>query len=127
MRLRELIDIIEGKKPPRDTSPWGVEMSEIFQSSMDKAKLRYSDIYDHLDRFLILKTPDPVSGPRFGNNDGPFTGPLLSGFLHCHLREDAVLIYRLRDRKIFLIKVVSHSETEGRKQKILSKELSPYK
>lgn len=62
---------------------------------------------------------------RYGKHDGPMSGPL-SHFLHCHLRDDAILIYKLKNRSIYLVCVVQHADIEGKRLKLTAKRVSGF-
>lgn len=121
--LRELIDLIEGKIKP-SAEPWTVSQSDTFADSMARIKITFPDIQDKLEKFIDVKIPNPLAN-RYGKHDGPMTGPLI-GFFHCHLRDDALLIYRLVQRSIFLVSVVTHADTEGKRGKNLRNSLQQY-
>ena len=125
----KLIDfyITEAKKPARESGPWTAEYSPLFLDSLAATKRIFPDIGDKLAKFLEYKLQNPVGSP-YGKHDKTMAGGSpLAGFRDCHLRDDAVLIYKLQGRSIFLIKIVSHAEMEGRKQMLLARQLSSYR
>lgn len=125
--LRELINIVEGKKAVGNNGPWTVEETPFFEASVLATKKIFPDIGAKLHKFLEYKLQDPIRNP-YGKHDKPFAGGSpLEGFRDCHLRDDAVLIYKLRGRAILLVKIISHAEMEGRKQLLLAKQLAPFK
>ena len=92
---------------------WGVTKSKIFDSSCEEMAKTFSNILEKLNGFISVKLPNPPA-TMFGKHDRPMTGQL-AGLWHCHLRDDAVLIYRLKNRCIHLICVVKHAEIEGKR------------
>ncbi len=117
--------ISEAKRPaakpqpaPQENRPqgqWGVSFSSIFkQSLVDCAKV-FPDIEAKVEKFFSVKLGNPLSSP-YGKHDRPMTGPL-AGLWHCHLRDDAVLIYRLKNHCIHLVMIVAHADIEGKRQR----------
>ena len=123
--LRHFIDLIEGKKSVPQ-KPWGVTVSPLFTDSLKKTRLVFPDIDDKLKKFIEVKSVDPIQN-KYGKHDGPFTGSPLKGFYHAHLRDDAIIIYNLKNRAINLICILPHSEIEGRRMLNTSKILQAYK
>lgn len=120
--LRALINLIEGKSPPE---PWSVSVSPLFKDSLNKTRGIFPDIDDKLKKFIEVKSPNPLQN-RYGKHDSPMTGQL-KGFYHAHLRDDAIIIYTLKNRAINLICIVSHAEIEGGRLKKIAKVLSAYR
>lgn len=122
--LRILIDLIEGKltPPPKE---WGVSMTPLFQDTLKKNLAIYPDLRDKLQKFIDTKRKDPLR-ERYGKHDRPFTGPLV-GFWHAHLRDDAIIVYNLKDRNINLVAIYSHAEIEGKRAARAAKQISPYR
>lgn len=120
--LRNLINICEGKT----NAPWGVTVSSMFaQSVLDTRKI-FPDIEERIKKFVAVKQPNPIDpNNRYGKHDRQFTGPLV-GFWHCHLRDDAILIYKLANHSIFLVAVVSHADIEGKRAQKMAKKLSVF-
>lgn len=123
-RLRDLIALAEApKEPPK---PWSVSRSSIFDESLAHHSRKFKDLPDKLAKFLQVKSDNPLQN-RYGKHDGPFTGPPLLGFNHCHLRDDAVLIYHLANRCINLIVIVNHAEIEGKRMRQTANTIAPFK
>jgi mRNA-degrading endonuclease YafQ of YafQ-DinJ toxin-antitoxin module len=81
---------------------------------MKAAKVVFHNIEDKLSRFIEVKKNNPLDRHnRYGKHDGPMSAAL-AGFHHCHLRDDAVLIYTMRKRNIILLEIVSHAEIAGK-------------
>lgn len=108
--------IIENDKPV-----WKIERSELFEESMKRASVVFSDLPDRLDKFLATKASDPFTN-RYGKHDRRMVGDL-AGFWHCHLRDDAVLIYQLRNMTMTLVYIAPHAEIEGKRLKQTAKRL----
>lgn len=123
--LRYFIDLIEGKNRERDLSPWEISVTPLFAPSLMLQIKRYSDLKEKLDKFVEVKKENPLIA-KFGRNDYPFTGALV-GFWHAHLKEDAIIIYNLKNRCINLICVVSHTEIEGRREKQVLKQIDGFR
>ena len=70
---------------------WKISYSPVFLDSFERNQIVFNDLGTKLERFLTVKTQNPLSN-RYGKHDRPMTGAL-TGFWHCHLRDDAVLIY----------------------------------
>lgn len=81
----------------------------------------FPDLKDKLDKFLSIKRDDPVQN-RYGKHDRRMVGDL-AGFWHCHLRDDAVLIYQLHGRTMTLVYIAPHAEIEGKRLKQTAKRL----
>ncbi len=106
---------------------WQISQSPIFAPSLVEHLRVFPDLKEKLAKFTQVKLPNPLEpGARYGKHDGPFTGPLV-GFFHCHLRDDAILIYRLVNRCVHLIAIVSHAEIEGKRHKQTAKRLAAFK
>lgn len=101
---------------------WRVERSELFDDSFDRAALIFTDLEDKLEKFLIAKIADPIHN-KYGKHDRRMIGDL-SGFHHCHLRDDAVLIYSLSQKVLTLVYVAPHAEIEGKRLKLTARRLS---
>lgn len=125
--LRDLIDLIEGKnRAPQQQEPWKIVASDIFAESVAKTRRIFRDIDEKIVKFSEVKLANPIAN-KYGKHDGPMTpGTPLAGFLHCHLRDDAILIYRLGNRQIFLVCIVSHADIEGKRGNKLGKSLRQY-
>lgn len=104
---------------------WGVTRSDMFEESFKNCLRIFPNLDAKLLSFLEAKLQNPLT-VRYGKHDRPFTGPLI-GFSHCHLRDDAILIYTLRNRSINLICVVNHAQIEGKRARAMSKRLEPYR
>lgn len=92
------------------------------QSVLDTRKV-FPDIEEKVKKFVALKTANPLDpNNRYGKHDRPFTGPLV-GFWHCHLRDDAILIYKLANHAILLVAIVTHAEIEGKRAQKMAKRL----
>lgn len=123
--IKELIEAKKNKSSAEQT-PWTVDYASIFQDSFKQHQVVFNDLGDKLKKFLDVKLPNPIDpNNRYGKHDGPFTGPLV-GFWHCHLRDDAILIYKLAGRSILLVCIVSHSEIEGKQAQKMARKISPY-
>ncbi len=119
--LRYFIDLVEGAQ-----TPWGISRSPVFDDSLTNHERVFPDLNEKLAKFINVKLPNPIAPTaRYGKHDSPMTGPLV-GFFHCHLRDDAILIYRLRNRTVYLVAIVSHSEIEGKRAKLTGKKLAPF-
>lgn len=114
-----MIDVNEGKNNrPNDAMPpreWKIVTSDIFAQSVSDTRRTFPDIDEKLKKFVDTKLRDPLDpSNRYGKHDRPMTAAM-SGFLHCHLRDDAVLIYTLSKSNVNLIAIVTHSELEGKR------------
>lgn len=119
--LRHFINLVEAAQ-----APWGVSQSPIFDATLTDHERVFPDLSEKLAKFISVKLPNPLAPTaRYGKHDSPMTGPLV-GFFHCHLRDDAILIYRLRNRTVFLVAIVAHSEIEGKRAKLTGKKLAPF-
>lgn len=108
--------VIQGSK-----SAWAVERSELFDDSFGRAAVVFTDLNDKLEKFLKIKSDDPIQN-RYGKHDRRMTGDL-AGFWHCHLRDDAVLIYQLSGKTMTLVYIAPHAEIEGKRLKQTAKRL----
>lgn len=106
--------VIEGPK-------WAVARSDLFNDSLARQSVVFPDLGDKLNKFLETKKDDPINA-RYGKHDRRLTGDL-AGFWHCHLRDDAILIYRLSGRTMTLVYVSAHAEIEGKRLKQTAKRL----
>lgn len=123
--FKELIEAKKSKAAKSD-QPWSVDYAPIFQPSFKEHLVIFPDLGDKLKKFLEIKLANPIDpSNRYGKHDGPFTGPLV-GFWHCHLRDDAILIYKLVGRSVLLVCVVNHAEIEGRRAQKMAKKIQPY-
>jgi mRNA-degrading endonuclease YafQ of YafQ-DinJ toxin-antitoxin module len=73
----------------------------------------FPDLPAKISKFVETKKDNPLMA-RFGKHDSRMIGTL-AGLWHCHLRDDAVLIYCLKNKCIHLIAVVSHADIEGKR------------
>jgi mRNA-degrading endonuclease YafQ of YafQ-DinJ toxin-antitoxin module len=106
------------------SSEWRVDRSEIFDESLNRMTVVFADLPDKLGKFLTTKIVNPIVH-RYGKHDRRLTGDL-AGFYHCHLRDDAVLIYSLANRVMTLIYVAPHAEIEGKRLKLTARRLAPF-
>ena len=105
---------------PQANAEFGVVEGKHFAASLTKAEKIFPDLKEKLKKFLEVKKSDPLRG-RYGKHDGPFaTGTPLAGYMHCHLRDDAILIYTMKNRNINLLLICSHAEIEGKRIKQVS-------
>ena len=107
----------EAKKPSQNNGSWGITRGSLFDQSLLDNLRTFPNLPDKLNAFTDTKIQNPLSS-RFGKHDSPMTGPLV-GFWHCHLRDDAFLIYLLKNRCIHLVYIASHSEIKGKRAKLL--------
>jgi mRNA-degrading endonuclease YafQ of YafQ-DinJ toxin-antitoxin module len=121
LSLRYFINLIEGK----DQEPWGITYTPLLGPSIVEQKKRFSDIQDKLAKFQEIKKQNPLVA-RYGKSDYPFTGPL-TGFWHAHLRDDAIVIYNLKNHCVNIIVVVAHADIEGKRAKRTLKTIEPYR
>lgn len=103
---------------------WSVTHSPIFQESLERNAIVFSDLPEKLRKFKEVKGTDPLRN-RYGKHDAPMTGAF-KGFFHAHLRDDAILIYKLRDRKLDLVYISSHAEIEGKRCRVTRQRLEAY-
>lgn len=101
---------------------WTVARSSIFDESLAECSRTFRDLPEKLEKFVQLKADNPLTAPKFGKHDRRMVGEL-AGFHHCHLRDDAVLIYALVNRTIQLVYIVPHAEIEGKRLKQTAKRL----
>lgn len=120
--LRFFINLVEGKSVAK---PWGVTVTPLFSDTLKRNKATFPDLDEKLKKFVEVKTANPLQN-KYGKHDGPFTGPL-SGFYHAHLRDDAIIIYNLKNHAINLVAIVSHAEIEGKRSKKVWKQIAPFK
>lgn len=77
-------------------------------------RLTFSDLNRKLIECIKVKMQDPLNG-RYGKHDGGYkSGTPLVGFNHCHLRDDAILTYTMKDNALNLFYICPHSEIEGK-------------
>jgi len=81
----------------------------------------FPDLREKLRKFLDTKIADPIQS-KYGKHDRRMRGDL-SGFHHCHLRDDAVLIYEITAKALKLVYVSAHAEIEGKRLKITARRL----
>jgi mRNA-degrading endonuclease YafQ of YafQ-DinJ toxin-antitoxin module len=103
---------------------WRVDRSELFDDSLERMKVVFADLPDKVNKFLATKSPNPLLY-KYGKHDRRMTGDL-AGFYHCHLRDDAVLIYSLSNRVMSLIYIAPHAEIEGKRLKTTARRLSQF-
>lgn len=115
--LREYLTLIEAEE-------WAVSRTPIFDESLKRNTKIFPDLPQKLAKFIEVKKQNPFQN-RYGKHDRPFTGPLI-GFFHAHLRDDAILIYKLQNKSIVLVYICSHAEIEGNRHKQTIKMLEPY-
>lgn len=127
LSLRYFIDLIEGKKHGAENAsePWKIVYAPIFQESLVERMRVFPDIREKLAKFIEVKLADPLSA-RYGKHDGPMTA-MLTGFMHCHLRDDAILIYNRKNRVFELVAIVPHADIEGKRLKQTAKRLAGFK
>lgn len=115
------------KAPLNDSAPapsWDISMSPIFEESLRRNTTVFRDLPQKLEKFVQLKVADPVRN-KYGKHDRPMKGDL-SGFWHAHLRDDAVVIWNLRNRCVNLVYIACHAEIEGKRLKLTERKLAPY-
>ena len=117
--LRYLIDLIEAQQP------WTVSVSSLFEETLRDNLKTFPDLREKVSKFVAVKLENPLSA-RYGKHDRPFTGPLV-GFWHAHLRDDAIIIYNLKNRSLQLIAIVTHAEIEGKRTKSVIKKIEPFR
>jgi mRNA-degrading endonuclease YafQ of YafQ-DinJ toxin-antitoxin module len=103
---------------------WSVEKSELFDDSFRRMQVIFTDLEEKLEKFIKAKVADPIYS-KYGKHDRRMVGHL-AGFHHCHLRDDAVLIYSLNQRTITLVCVTPHAEIEGKRLKMMARRLSAF-
>jgi mRNA-degrading endonuclease YafQ of YafQ-DinJ toxin-antitoxin module len=125
--VRGLLDdvLLEGKPKPSAPTEWGVLHSNMFEVSLREHMVVFPDLPEKLAKFLEVKMENPLTA-RYGKHDRPFTGPLV-GFWHAHLRDDAILIYNLKNRCVHLVCICSHAEMEGKRAVKLGKKIAAFK
>jgi len=125
--LRRLIDLCEGKKDvkkapqvkqqpqePEGKKPFGIMISNMFAASLTKTERTFPQIKDQLRKFAAVKRDDPING-KYSKQDYPYSGAgPLAGYHHCHLRDDAILIYTIKNNCLNLLFMCSHAEVEGK-------------
>lgn len=120
--LRHYIDVVKALFEAQQ--PWGVSQSDMFEDSLKDNMIVFPDLREKLAKFVDVKCDNPLMA-RYGKHDRPFTGPLV-GFWHCHLRDDAILIYNLKNRCVNLVAIVKHSDIEGKRAVKTGKRLRDY-
>lgn len=125
--IRRLISLVESflfEKPKQPSAAFGLSKSSEFDESLKRNMRIFPDLREKLEKFIELKLADPLNS-KYGKHDGPFkAGTPLAGFNHCHLRDDAVLIYTMRNRTLNLVLICTHAEMEGKNTMKLSKKLN---
>jgi mRNA-degrading endonuclease YafQ of YafQ-DinJ toxin-antitoxin module len=101
---------------------WSVEKSIDFERTLARMRVTFPDLPEKLEKFLATKIDDPVFS-KYGKHDRRMVGHL-HGLYHCHLRDDAVLIYALSQKVIRLICVTPHAEIEGRRLKLTAQRIA---
>jgi mRNA-degrading endonuclease YafQ of YafQ-DinJ toxin-antitoxin module len=110
--INESLDEAKNNEPVE----FGVVMGSKFEESLKKHERVFPDLREKLKKFIEVKKDNPIQG-RYGKHDSPFsTGTPLAGYMHCHLRDDAILIYTMKNRNINLLLVCSHAEIDGAKK-----------
>jgi mRNA-degrading endonuclease YafQ of YafQ-DinJ toxin-antitoxin module len=109
---------------PSLSHKWACTHSPVFQESLDRNTVVFRDLPQKLERFMEVKLSDPLRN-RYGKHDSPMTGRF-KGYYHAHLRDDAILIYTLKDRAVNLIYVSTHAEIEGRRCGLTHDRISAY-
>jgi mRNA-degrading endonuclease YafQ of YafQ-DinJ toxin-antitoxin module len=123
LSLRGFIDIIHSLLFEA-VQEWTMSKTDIFDESLREHSRVFPDLNDKLMKFIDVKSPNPMMN-RYGKHDSPFTATL-KGFYHTHLRDDAILIYKLEQRTIVLVLIVSHAEIEGKRLQKMAKKLAPF-
>lgn len=124
--LRYLIDLIEGKKQAVPQQPWTVAPSDLFADSVAAIQKTFPDIKEKIEKFIQVKLPNPLDpSARYGKHDRPMVHAL-AGLLHCHLRDDAILIYDLRGRTLVMVAVVTHADIEGKRLRSTANRMHGY-
>lgn len=98
---------------PVASGRWDTTRSSLFEDSLARNTVVFKDLPEKLERFIDIKLADPMHA-RYGKHDGPMSGPF-KGFNHAHLRDDAIMIYTLKGRKLNLIYIATHAEVEGKR------------
>lgn len=124
LTLRSFIDIVQNLLFEQQEE-WSVSKTDIFDETLRENLRIFPDLNEKLIKFIDVKAGNPLQS-RYGKHDRPFTGDVLKGFHHCHLRDDAILIYKLERRTIVLVAIVSHAEIEGKRMQRTAKRLAPY-
>lgn len=105
------------------SSQWNISESPLFRESLTRNTVIFADLPQKLEKFLEVKLQNPLSS-RYGKHDSPCRpGSALEGFHHCHLRDDAILIYQLKERRVHLVYIAPHAEIEGKRLKQTAKRL----
>jgi mRNA-degrading endonuclease YafQ of YafQ-DinJ toxin-antitoxin module len=120
--IRHFINLMEALL--FEAQEWAVARTDLFDASLAEHMAVFPDLNEKLIKFLDVKSHNPLAS-RYGKHDGPMTA-LLKGFFHCHLRDDAVLIYKLERHTIVLVAIVKHSEIEGKRLKKTAARLAPF-
>jgi len=127
MTINDAIRLLEAKPNKRSPSAaaqnarnsngegWRITQGPLFAASLLDKLAVFPDLAEKLKKFEEVKKHNPLSS-KYGKHDRPMTADLV-GLWHCHLRDDAVLIYRLKDRAVHLIYIASHAELEGKRLK----------
>lgn len=124
--IRKYLDIVAEsitEAKPQPAPQFGVVVGSLFEESMKRNEVIFPDLREKLQKFIAVKKGDPLNG-KYGKHDSPFArGTPLAGFSHCHLRDDAILIYTMKNRNINLLYVCAHAELDSAKkaQKLANK------
>jgi mRNA-degrading endonuclease YafQ of YafQ-DinJ toxin-antitoxin module len=100
---------------------WRISESSVFRDSLVRNTRIFSDLPHRLAKFIEVKIADPLS-VRYGKHDRRLTGDL-GNYYHCHLRDDAVLIYGMKNKTISLVYIAPHAEIQGKRLKCVAKKL----
>jgi mRNA-degrading endonuclease YafQ of YafQ-DinJ toxin-antitoxin module len=125
--LRRLMDLCEGKKDvkkapqvkkqatePEGKKPFGIMLSNSFVESLAKTERTFPKIREQLLKFARVKRDDPING-KYSSQDYPYSGGgPLAGYHHCHLRDDAILIYTIKNNCLNLLFLCAHADVEGK-------------
>lgn len=113
--LNQLFGRIVEAKNNEPAKIFAVVVGSKFNESLLKHERVFPDLRDKLKKFIETKQSDPLRA-KYGKHDSGFkTGTPLAGYLHCHLRDDAILIYTLKNQQINLVLICGHSDIEGSK------------
>lgn len=123
-RLITLVESLDEARAPQEPVTFGIMKSRDFEESLKRNMKVFPDLAEKLKKFLEVKLSDPMKA-RYGKHDSPFKpGTPLAGFMHCHLRDDAVLIYSLKNRNVNLLYICTHAEMEGKNTNKLAKRIT---
>jgi mRNA-degrading endonuclease YafQ of YafQ-DinJ toxin-antitoxin module len=117
--IRKYINAISqvlNEAPPATPIQIGITMGSKFEESLKQNEIIFPDLREKLKKFIEVKKSDPLNG-RYGKHDSPFAkGTPLAGYMHCHLRDDAILIYTMKNRSINLLLICNHAAIDGSKK-----------